>query len=286
MAKYRKISTRIYADARFRALSSPNPCGQSLFIHLLIRYPIIPGIIISGEAALAEELGWDVKGFREAFREVLELGLVKADFKSRLIFLPKALLHNFPESPNVIISWKNFWEEITECALKSAIYEGFLKVFDERGEAYRKAFDKAIPKTTPIQEQEQEQEQEYILSRKRDRSRVSSKRKTNLTPQEVQWHNDAKEVILFLNEKTGKNFELVSSNLDFIMTRLRHGASLEDCRAVIANKCRKWRDNDEMREYLRPKTLFNAKNFAQYMGELKITPESGNGNDKNNRGDN
>jgi uncharacterized phage protein (TIGR02220 family) len=76
------------------------------------------------------------------------------------------------------------------------------------------------------------------------------------------------EVLNFLNSKTGRRYEPVPANLSLIAARLREGASVDDLRAVVAKKCRDWGGDPKMNEYLRPKTLFNATNYAQYRGEL------------------
>lgn len=78
----------------------------------------------------------------------------------------------------------------------------------------------------------------------------------------------ALEVLIFLNEKTGRNYEPVEANLKPLMARLREGASVDDLRAVVAKKCREWGGDPKMDIYLRPKTLFTATNFANYKGEL------------------
>jgi hypothetical protein len=46
--------------------------------------------------ALAEELGWSIEGFREAFAELLAKGLVKADFSARVLY---QTVVKFRESP-------------------------------------------------------------------------------------------------------------------------------------------------------------------------------------------
>jgi hypothetical protein len=69
--------------------------------------------------ALAEELDWSGEEFREAFGEVSGKGLVKADWKARVVWIPKAVKYNQPESPNVVKSWRYTWDEIPECALKA-----------------------------------------------------------------------------------------------------------------------------------------------------------------------
>lgn len=76
------------------------------------------------------------------------------------------------------------------------------------------------------------------------------------------------EVLEFLNEKTGRNYKPVPANINLIAARIKQGATVIECRQVIAKKCREWRDDPNQEIYLRPKTLFNATNFANYQGEL------------------
>lgn len=80
--------------------------------------------------------------------------------------------------------------------------------------------------------------------------------------------SEAVQALLFLNEKTGRNYEPGPANVDPIVARLKEGSTLEDVRAVVAKKCREWRGDEKMEPYLRPKTLFNRTNFANYKGEL------------------
>lgn len=123
---------------------------------------------------MAEELDWDIEAFDEAFRE----GMVKADFKARVVWVPKAINHNRPESPNVVLSWAAEFDLVPECALKREALECLRVFVCGLGEAFAKAFDKAFgkpsckpsPKAMPNQEQEQEQEKESSLVRSRLRS--------------------------------------------------------------------------------------------------------------------
>lgn len=79
---------------------------------------------------------------------------------------------------------------------------------------------------------------------------------------------DVLSILKFLNEKTGRNYQPVRANTELILARLKDGASPDDCRAVIAKKCREWAGDPKMSFYLRPATLFNRTKFAQYQGEL------------------
>ena len=78
---------------------------------------------------------------------------------------------------------------------------------------------------------------------------------------------DPKAILSFLNEKTGRKYKPVPANLNLISARLKEYTETE-LRQVVAKKCREWGKDDKMAEYLRPKTLFNATNFANYAGEL------------------
>lgn len=75
-------------------------------------------------------------------------------------------------------------------------------------------------------------------------------------------------VLEFLNQKTKRNYRPVDANIKLIMARLKSGATISQCRQIIAKKTREWLNNEMMEEYLRPATLFNPTKFEQYLGEL------------------
>ena len=197
--RYRKVSTRIWADDRFLRLSKSQPSAQTLFLYLITgpHCTNLPGLFVAGEAMLAEALGWELKGFREAFRELFREGstggsdtvhehpLAMADWDTRLIFLPRAIRHNAPENPNVVKGWKATWSELPECQLKAFAHDVFAvelkRIGDghaaafaatiERPKGFGKGFGKGLADGSgnglgnrmPNQEQEQEQEQEKNL---------------------------------------------------------------------------------------------------------------------------
>ena len=78
---------------------------------------------------------------------------------------------------------------------------------------------------------------------------------------------ESKSVLEFLNNKTGKAFRPTKANLDLIQARFREGYTVQELKTVVARKCLDWKSDPKMREYLRPATLFGAKNFNQYIGE-------------------
>ncbi len=173
MGIYRKIEVQLWSDKKVRKLSRMPACGQGLWLYLLTgpHTGRIPGLSRAGKASMAEELGWSLKDFDRAFAEISEAGMVKADFEARLVWLPNALSHNRPESPNVVTSWVSDFELLPECSLRDealgqmageicSMGESFAKAFTQAFGRVVKASPKASPKAMANQEQEQEQEQE------------------------------------------------------------------------------------------------------------------------------
>jgi len=158
MAKYRKIAPAIWNDAKFRALSD----NAKLVFFMLLTHPQTTaiGTLRAFQQGLAPEMGWTAKAFAEAFREVLEKGMVKYAESDGLMWLPNFMKYNQPESPNVLKSWAAGLENCPECELKNQIYHKIKAFAEALGEAYVKAFAQAFAHPSPNQEQEQEQEQE------------------------------------------------------------------------------------------------------------------------------
>jgi uncharacterized phage protein (TIGR02220 family) len=87
---------------------------------------------------------------------------------------------------------------------------------------------------------------------------------------------DSIEVLNFLNDKAGRCYKPVDSNINTIMARFKEGYTKTELFQIIAKKCREWNADPDMMQYLRPATLFNATKCAQYSGEL-VAP---GGNDR------
>lgn len=97
----------------------------------------------------------------------------------------------------------------------------------------------------------------------------SQKEEKNLCPVNGRPYLDESKVILeFLNEKTGKKFRQVDSNLSLIIARLKTGVDVQTCKTLIARKVRDWSTDPKMSPYLRPETLFNKTKFETYLAEV------------------
>ena len=90
--------------------------------------------------------------------------MAPADWTARLIWIPNAVRHNPPESPNVVKSWRVHLEEMPECPLKTEALRALAANCEDFGEGFLKAFREACPvhmnKPTDNQDQDQDQEQE------------------------------------------------------------------------------------------------------------------------------
>jgi len=142
----------MWSDAGFRELSPIPPSGQGLWFFLLTgpHTSAVPGLFRSGRAGMAEELGWSVENFDRYFDEVYQKGMAKADFNARLVWLPNAIKHNRPESPNVVRSWRQELDVLPECPLKNEAIEHLREYLTHMGVAFVSAFNEILtPQTKP-----------------------------------------------------------------------------------------------------------------------------------------
>lgn len=87
--------------------------------------------------------------------------------------------------------------------------------------------------------------------------------------------SQAKEVLDYLNLKTGRLYRPVAANLDLIRARIKDGTSVDGLKTIIDVKTTQWLDDPKMAEYLRPSTLFNRTKFEQYLGQMQAGSGTG-----------
>lgn len=147
MARYRKISPCIWNDAKVRGLSDKG----KLALFLLLTHPNMTslGALRANLPGLACELGWKTSVFARAFRELLDCGMARQDADAQLIWFPKFLKHNAPESPNVVRGWAAAFEELPECPLKLDVLAGAWATLAAFGEGFRDAFREVFGEVLP-----------------------------------------------------------------------------------------------------------------------------------------
>ena len=87
------------------------------------------------------------------------------------------------------------------------------------------------------------------------------------------FENEIDEVIIYLNEKTGKNYSLKTEKTrKLIFKWIKQGYGVSQFYIAIDNMCEAWLGDPKMGQYLRPDTLFGGK-FEGYYNRGKQPSE-------------
>lgn len=143
MAKWRPVDVRLWNDRKVAALTDR---GKLLWLYLLtspFMLPI-PGVIIAGEMAIAEQIGWRPEGVGEGFRELLAKGL-GVSIHERLIWLRKALTYQPIQGPNHIAAIAKSWDDVPHCGMKFEIWQAL----EIACKGWRNLFTKGVPNPFP-----------------------------------------------------------------------------------------------------------------------------------------
>ena len=108
---------------------------------------------------------------------------------------------------------------------------------------------------------------EFNLNRPIPETTTENTTDTKTTLSRNSTHTPYKEIIDYLNEKTGRKYKHTAKvNQRVIKARMNEGYTLEDFKTVIDKKFDKWNNDVKMKEFLRPETLFSTK-FDRYLNE-------------------
>lgn len=101
----------------------------------------------------------------------------------------------------------------------------------------------------------------------RDKSIELDKEVEIITSDKAEAHLPYKEIVDYLNKSAGTNYRSSSKKTQqLIKARINEGYTLEDFRVVIEKKTREWINDNKMKAYLRPETLFGTK-FEGYLNQ-------------------
>ncbi|WP_437647821.1 hypothetical protein [Sorangium sp. So ce362] len=186
--RYRVVWVSLWGDEKFRRLTGD---AKLLWLYLLTG-PVVttlPGLFAAGRAQLAEALSWPVERFDGAFAELAEARMATADWDARVVCLPNACRHNPPANPNMVLSYRAYWDEIPECPLKFAGLDAIVAHLMTCPEGFREAFARAfadVPLRLPERfangsangspNQDQEQDQDQDQDQEKDHSRAQRAR--------------------------------------------------------------------------------------------------------------
>ena len=139
MSRYAKVERRIWCDAKFLSLEQD---AKFLFLYLLTtdHATCLPGLLKLGLAQVAEALEWLPERLAKGFGELFRKGLVKADWRARVVWLPNAIRYNAPENPNVVKGWVTHWDLVPECGLKDEAFVAYSQTLEGLGKPFLKPF--------------------------------------------------------------------------------------------------------------------------------------------------
>lgn len=201
------------------------------------------------------------------------------------------LTQNIPYTPKMLADELDFEENTVKLALQSleqlemiVTDNGFFTIPGWEEHQNAEALEK-IREQNRIRKQKQREKQkiECVTEMSRDVSVTNlGSHATDIDKEEDKDKDNNicvpyKEIITYLNEKTGKKLRWdVKSNQKEIKARFNEGYTLDDFKAVIDKKYHEWgrkptkeelqRGVKDMRIYLRPKTLFGS-NFDVYLNQ-------------------
>lgn len=90
------------------------------------------------------------------------------------------------------------------------------------------------------------------------------------TEKTADFAQEAKEVIDFFNQKTGKHFRSSGANQKLIASRLKEGYTVDDLKKIIETKTKDWLNDPSMNKYLKPETLFRPSHVDGYLNEQEV----------------
>jgi uncharacterized phage protein (TIGR02220 family) len=262
MARYRQIHCCIWNDDKFPFLSDDE---QLVFFHLLTTPFGTPfGLYKTSIGALADEKRWDLKRYAKPFGKLLNMGFVKYDKRTLVLYIPRFMKYNPPANPNVVTSWLKQAQEIPDSPLKNEWYcalEWFAKGF---GKPLPEGLANGMANGMAIQEQEQrtgtENKRKETLSSRLDGAAPDS---PSIDKSDI----PCTEIVSHLNQKAGKAFKAGNKiTQKLIKARWEEGYRVEDFTRVIDLKCKEWLRDPKMAKYLRPSTLFGDK-LEAYVNE-------------------
>lgn len=263
MRDYGKVSPQFWIGETGKLLRG-NPEAQVLALYLMTNpHATMTGVFHCPVIYMAHETGLSMEGASKGLARLIEAGFCEYDEASESVFVVNMAAFQIddclkPDDKRVL----GLRKEVAKM-LPARFQQRFAEVYGIRFHLAKQGENnsplEAPSKPLPSQEQEQEQEQEIkALSGNPDPLPEKPKKQTRTT--------EAKELLAYMNQVCGSRFQPVAANLNLITARLNEGATSDDVKAVIDRKQAEWCNDDAMRKYLRPETLFNATKFAGYLG--------------------
>ncbi|MBT3042220.1 MAG: conserved phage C-terminal domain-containing protein [Candidatus Thiodiazotropha sp. (ex Codakia orbicularis)] len=207
------------------------------------------------------DLSMGIETVSKGFEELFQKGFLEYDKPSEYVLIPNFLRWNPISNPN---SAKARAKEFELIPSSISIYPSVIKALQENGKYWSEDFKEKLETLlkgfrNPI---------ERVSADVRDnKTQPNPYQNKNRTQKDIM-SGKPDEVIEYLNHQSGKNFKPIETNLKLVRARIRDGYSVDELKAVVDRKIQEWGDDPQMRQYIRPSTIFGSEKFSQYVGEL------------------
>ncbi len=285
MREFAKIPSDFWVTGMGRQTKEAGSETQLIALYLLTNsHANMLGIYYLPITFIAFEIGLSLEGATQGLNSLIEMGFCSYDDFSQYLWVHHMAFDQISTqlkpNDNRVKAINQIYAALPDLPFLQAFHEqyadAFLLTACRKSQRYPQNFLETPSESLPSKEKDKKKE------KKKKKIFMSSKLNSIFVEQEqppvenkkiLLLKSQAMEILQFLNEKTGRAYRPVETNLKLIIARLKSNATVMDCRQVIAKKTREWKGNVLMAEYLRPATLFNATKFEQYMGELVLPKE-------------
>jgi uncharacterized phage protein (TIGR02220 family) len=271
MREYSKIFPQIWIGSTAKQIKKIGLDAQ-LLAHYLISCPhaTMIGVYYLPTALIVHETGIALEAASKALQSLIEIEFCSYDEKMEYVWVHNMAFYQIDTQlkpkDNRVKNINDHYKNLPKLPFLSRFYEKYKEAFclENLTETPSPLQEPSKPLLSQEQELEQEQEKKYISASD------DFERKEGEHRNQTSYASQAKQILNFLNEKTGKLHPATFYNLNIITERLKTGATIQQCFQVIAKKTRAWKGNEKMEVYLQPSTLFRENKFAQYISELVI----------------
>ncbi|HEX8894430.1 MAG TPA: conserved phage C-terminal domain-containing protein [Terriglobales bacterium] len=279
MREYGKVSPQFWIGETGKRLKKAGAEAQVVGLYLMTSpHANMLGLYYVPSIYIAHETGLGIEGASKGLQRCIEAGFCEYDEASEMVWVFEMAKYQIaavldPKDKRCA-GVQNEYNSLPSNPYLSRFFAKYCEAFNmtKRRDISAQEGSPSEAPSKPLASQEQEQEQEQ---KEKPLSGEPDDDSGNEDGEEVQESDSVKEILAHLNALTGSNFRMVESNARLIRARLAEDVTVEQAKAVIDAKVKKWAKDKKMSDYLRPKTLFNATNFEQYLAELPRASPTG-----------
>lgn len=267
MREYAKVSPRFWIGPTGKTIRALGADCQVVALYLMTSpHANMLGLYHLPIPYLCADTGLSQQGASKALARLSEAGFCSYDEASEVVWVHEMARYQIGGSLKVNDKQCEGVRREYKCLPNNKFLQAFADRYGAQYHIVEARSFEAPSMTLRSKEQEQEQEKEQEITTLSGKPDVTKPELWNF--KEPPTHGqESRYVLAFLNRCTGKRYQDVPANLEFISARLKE-ADVKTIKRVIAMKCDEWHDDERMAQFLRPATLFNRTNFAQYVGQL------------------